>query len=150
MREGLIHIVEGIKNYVDRSVNYLESVNADKKLINALKKVPMKPADNIYEALVSWNFIMYLDNCDNLGCVASGLYPYFKGEDVTDILKNLFDNLDANNGYTMALGTDYNPLTLQCLEASKGKRRPMIELFVDENGILNASYDDGTGGEGDN
>lgn len=133
MREGLIHIIEGIKNYIERSVKYLESVHADKKLINALKKVPMKPADNIYEALVGWNFIMYLDNCDNLGCVASGLYPYFKGEDVTDILKNLFDNLDANNGYSMALGTDYNPLTLQCLEASKGKRRPMIELFVDEN-----------------
>ena len=133
MREGLIHIIEGIKNFIERCVKYLESVNADEKLINALKKVPMKPADNIYEALVSWNFILYLDNCDTLGCVASGLYPYYKGEDVTDILKNLFDNLDANNGYSMALGTDYNPLTLQCLEASKGKRRPMIELFVDEN-----------------
>ncbi len=133
MREGLLHIIEGIKNYVERSVKYLESVSADEKLINALKKVPMKPADNIYEALVSWNFILYLDNCDNLGCVASGLYPYYNGEDVTDILKNLFDNLDANEGYSMALGTDYNPLTLQCLEASKGKRRPMIELFVDEN-----------------
>lgn len=133
MRKGLLHIIEGIKKYVERSVKYLESVSADEKLINALKKVPMKPADNIYEALVSWNFILYLDNCDNLGCVASGLYPYYNGEDVTDILKNLFDNLDANEGYSMALGTDYNPLTLQCLEASKGKRRPMIELFVDEN-----------------
>ena len=133
MRKGLRHIIEGIKNYIDRSVKYLESVKADNKLINALKKVPMNPAENIYEALVSWNFILYLDNCDNLGCVASGLYPYYRGEDVTDILKNLFDNLDANGGYSMALGTDYNPLTLQCLEASKGKRRPMIELFVDEN-----------------
>lgn len=133
MREGLIHIIAGIQNYIKRSVEYLELVHADKKLINALKKVPLNPADNLYEALVSWNFILYLDNCDNLGCVASGLYPYYKGEDVTDILKNLFDNLDANSGYSMALGTDYNPLTLQCLEASKGKRRPMIELFVDEN-----------------
>lgn len=133
MREGLIHIIEGIKTYIDRSVKYLESVHADKKLIDALKKVPLHPADDLYEAIVSWNFILYLDNCDNLGCVASGLYPYYKGEDVTDILKNLFDNLDANCGYSMALGTDYSPLTLQCLEASKGKRRPMIELFVDEN-----------------
>lgn len=133
MREGLIHVIEGIKNYIERCVTYLESVNADEKLINALRKVPMKPADDIYEALVGWNVIMYLDHCDNLGCLASGLYPYYKGEDVTDILKNLFDNLDANNGYSMALGTDYNPLTLQCLEASKCKRRPMIELFVDEN-----------------
>lgn len=133
LREGLIHVVEGIRTYILRCVSYLQSVGADQKLINALQKVPLYPAENIYEAIVAWNFILYLDNCDNLGCVASGLYPYYAGEDVTDILKNLFDNLDSNNGYSMALGTDYNPLTLQCLEASKGKRRPMIELFVDEN-----------------
>ena len=29
--------------------------------------------------------------------------------------------------------TDYNELTLRCLKAAKGKRRPMIELFIDEN-----------------
>ncbi len=133
MRDGLIHLIEGIKTYLNRCVNYLEAVGADKKLIVALKKVPLQPADNIYEAVVAWNFIMYLDNCDNLGCLASGLYPYYKGEDITDLLKNLYDNLDANNGYSMALHTDYNPLTIQCLEASKGKRRPMIELLVDEN-----------------
>ncbi len=132
-RDGLLHLVDGIKIYINRCVSYLESVCADKKLIDALKKVPFSPASNLYEAVVSWNFIMYLDNCDNLGCVASGLYPYYKGEDITQLLENLFDNLDANCGYSMALGTDYNELTLQCLEASKGKRRPMIELFVNEN-----------------
>ena len=77
MREGLLHIIEGIKNYIKRSVKYLQEVCADEKLINALKKVPLYPAENIYEAIVSWNFILYLDNCDNLGCVASGLYPYY-------------------------------------------------------------------------
>ena len=133
MREGLLHIVEGIKNYLNRCIEYLNSVEADNKLINALKKVPLYPAENIYEAIVAWNFILYLDNCDNLGCVASGLYPYYKGEDVTDVLKNLYDNLDANYGYSMALGVDYTPLTIQCLEASKGKRRPMIELFVNDD-----------------
>ncbi len=133
MREGLLHIIEGIKNYIDRCIAYLESINADRNLILALSKVPLYPAGNIYEAIVSWNFILYLDNCDNLGCIASGLYPYYKGEDVTEILKNLYDNLDVNSGYSMALGTDYNPLTLQCLEASKGMRRPMIELFINEN-----------------
>lgn len=133
MREGLIHVIEGIKIYLERCQAYLESVNADIMLINALKKVPLNPAENIYEALVGWNFILYLDNLDNLGCVASGLLPYYNGEDVTEILANLFDNLDANGGYSMSLGTDYSPLTLQCLEASKGKRRPMIELFADES-----------------
>ena len=131
-REGLKHLLQGIQCYLERCVIYLESVSADRKLIAALKKVPLYPAETLYEALVGWNFILYLDNCDNLGCLADGLYPYYKGEDVTDVLRNLFDNLDVNEGYTMALGTDYNPLTMQCLEASKGKRRPMMELFVDE------------------
>lgn len=133
MREGLLHIFEGIKAYICRSVSYLKESGADVRLINALSRVPMYPAENIYEAIVAWNFIMYLDNCDNLGCVASGLTPYYNGEDVVCLLENLYDNLDKNDGYSMALSTDYSPLTLQCLEASKGKRRPMTELFVDEN-----------------
>lgn len=133
MREGLLHLIEGIKNYINRSIDYLETAGADEKLINALRKVPLYPAENIYEAVVSWNFVLYLDNCDNLGCVASGLYPYYNGECVVDLLRNLYDNLDSNGGYSMALGADYNPLTLQCLEASKGKRRPMVELLVNDN-----------------
>ncbi len=132
MREGLLHLVEGISTYLSRCVSYLEEVQADPNLIAALKKVPLHPAETIFEAVVAWNFILYLDNCDNLGCIASGLAPYHKGEDIVPLLQNLYDNLDANNGYSMALGTEYNALTLQCLEASKGKRRPMIELFVDE------------------
>ena len=133
MREGLIHIIEGIKCYLNRCVKYLETSGAEERLVNALKKVPLYPATNLYEAIVSWNFILYLDNCDNLGCLASGLYPYYNGECVVDLLKNLYDNIDVNNGFTMALGVDYNPLTIQCLEASKGKRRPMIELFINDN-----------------
>lgn len=130
MREGLLHIIEGIEIYVRRCEVYLKDIEANPKLIDALRKVPMYPAENIYEAIVAWNFIMYLDNCDNAGCVASGLYPYYNGENITHLLSELFDNLDANGGYSMALGVDYNPLTLQCLEASKGKRRPMTELFI--------------------
>ncbi len=133
MREGLLHVLEGIRCYRDRCIAYLESVHAEEKLVLALRKVPFEPAETIYEAIVDWNFILYLDGCDNLGCVAAGLQPYWHGEDVTALLENLYDNLDANNGYSMALGTDYTPLTLQCLEASKGKRRPMIELFVNED-----------------
>ena len=133
LREGLLHIYEGIRCYIGRCVDYLISVNADTALIAALKKVPLEKADNLYEAAVSWNFIMYLDNCDNIGCLAKELYDFYDGEDVVPLLENLFENLDANNGYSMALSTDYNELTLQCLKAAKGKRRPMIELFVNEN-----------------
>ena len=132
-REGLIHIYEGIRCYIDRCVRYLKEEKAEERLIKALERVPLERADNIYEAIVSWNFVMYLDNCDNLGCVAKELYPFYNGEYIVDLLENLYDNLDSNNGYSMALHTDYNELTVQCLKAAKGKRRPMIELFVDKN-----------------
>ncbi len=134
MREGLLELVEGIRCYVGRCVEYLRSVNADEKLIAALSKTPMRPCETLYEAVVCWNFVMYLDCCDNLGCVANGLMPYYKGEDAVPLLENLFDNLDTNGGWSMSIGTDgYNPLSLQCLKALKGKRRPMTELFVGED-----------------
>lgn len=132
MKEGLLNVIEGIRCYIDRIVKYLESVGAKRELIEGLKRVPLYPATNIYEAILSWNFILYLDGCDNLGCLDSGLLPYYKGENIVPLLENLYDNLDKNNGYSMSLSIDYNDLTLQCLEASKGKRRPMIQLFIDE------------------
>lgn len=133
MREGLLHLVAGIECYLKRCVEYLESVGAEERLIKALKKVPMYPAEDIYQAIVGWNFVLYLDGCDDIGCLALGLLPYYKGENVVDLLENLYDNLNMNGGYSMSLPGDNNPLTLQCLEASKEKRRPMIELLVDEN-----------------
>ena len=145
IREGLLELIEGIRCYTERCVEYLKTVNADRKLISALSKVPMKPCETFYEAVVCWNFVMYLDCCDNLGCVANGLMPYYKGEDAVPLLENLFDNLDCNGGYSMSLGTDtYNPLVLQCLKALKGKRRPMTELFVGNDTtdeIWNAALD---------
>ena len=132
-KDGLIHIYEGIHCYVSRCLKYLKEEKAEERLVKALEKVPLGKADNIYEAIVSWNFIMYLDNCDNLGCLAKELYSFYNGENIIDLLGNLYDNLDENNGYSMALHTDYNELTIQCLKAAKGKRRPMIELFVSKN-----------------
>lgn len=132
MREGLVHLISGIESYINRCTDYLKSVGAEQRLINALEKVPLHPADNLYEAIVSWNFIMYLDNCDNLGCLARGLIPYYRGEDAISLLSNLYDNLDKNNGYSMSLDSECPELTVQCLKACHGKRRPMIELFVDE------------------
>lgn len=133
MKEGLIHLIRGIECYIKRCVEYLISVNAEKKLIEALKKVPLHPAETAYEAIVAWNFVMYLDNCDNLGCLGNGLLPYYKGENLIPYLENLYDNLDKNNGYSMSLDSTCPELTVQCLKAAYGKRRPMIELFVDEN-----------------
>ena len=133
VREGLLHVVRGIELYITRCVTYLKSVSADKMLIASLQRVPLYPAKTAYDAIVAWNFIMYLDNCDNLGCLGKGILPYYKGENLIPYLENLYDNLDKNNGYSMSLDSECPELTVQCLKAAHGKRRPMIELFVDES-----------------
>ena len=61
LKEALTDVVIGIRRYCERTVEYLESINADKKLIAALKNVPFKPASTAYEALVCANLIFYID-----------------------------------------------------------------------------------------
>ncbi len=133
MREGLMHLVEGIRAYVYRSVEYLRCVGAEMRLIDALSRVPFEPARDIYEAIVGWNFVTYLDCCDNLGALGEGLSHYYHGEDIIPLLENLYDNLDKNDGYTMSLDGSLGSLAVQCIRAGRGRRRPMIQLFVDEN-----------------
>ena len=133
IREGLIHLARGIIRYTERCAEYLESAGADEKIIKMAKKLPLYPAENVEEAIYGWNFILYLDDCDNLGCLGKGLTPYFKGENIVPLLENLYDNLNANEGYSMSILPDCpKELAVMLIIAAKGKRRPMIELFVDE------------------
>lgn len=133
LREGLLDVLKGIREYHNRCLDYLRESGARPELIEAFTQVPFRSARNLYEALVCRNFIMYFDNCDNLGSMVYELAPYYKGENVTDVLSNLFDNIDLSDGYSLSIFDECPELALQCLEAVKGKRRPMIELFVDEN-----------------
>ena len=133
LRDGLAHLLAGIRNYHARCLEYLESVHAEPRLIEALKVVPFKPCRTLYQAIVGWNFVLYLDGCDNLGSLAQGLMPYDRGEDVEALIRNLYENLDENGGYSMQLGLVETRLTEVCLRAAHGLRRPMIELFIDEN-----------------
>ncbi len=130
IKRGLKIILDGIRIYHTRALKLLREQNGDAELISALEKVPFSPAENIYEALVCWNFIYYIDSCDNPGRLDNDLNPYHKGEDVTAVIRELFQNVDANDGWTCALGPDYNELTKQCLVAIRGIRRPNVELRV--------------------
>ena len=74
-----------------------------------------------------------MDSCDNLGRLDADLIDFYKGEDLTDVIRCFFKNVDANDGWSGAIGPDYNPLTLQCIKACKGIRRPSLELRVTED-----------------
>jgi len=129
-REGLLEVMGGIRAYHRNAVELLSEKAPDSPLLKALLKVPFSPAETLYEGLVCLNFIYYIDGCDNIGRPDADLFHLYRGEDVTELFAQFFKNVDDNNGWSWALGPDYNPLTLQCLKAVKGKRRPSLELRV--------------------
>lgn len=129
-KSALLQLVDAMKNYIDRSLEYLKSAGAPEKLINALEKVPFAPADTYYEGLVAWNMIFYFDGADNLGCLDDGLGYLYRGEDYTDIIGELFGNIDAVGTWSCTVGPNYNAITEQALRAIKNRRRPMLELRV--------------------
>jgi hypothetical protein len=133
LRNGLLEVAEGIRIYRDRALELLNDANAPEQLCGALKKVPFMPAETLYEAVVGWNFIFYMDGCDNPGRLDADLLEFYKGEDITDLLREFFINVDDNEGYASALGPECNPLTLQCLNAVRGMRRPTMELRIKED-----------------
>ena len=132
-RDGLTLLLNSMKAFAKRCVEYLISVNADGELISALKKVPFSPAESYYEGLVSWNTVFYFDGCDNLGCLDLGLAHLYNGEDLTDVIGELFSNIDAVDMWSCAIGAEYNEITRQALRAIRGRRRPLLELRVSEN-----------------
>ncbi len=135
MRDGLLHLVAGIRAWHSRILGKLRAENARPRLVAALERVPFAPARDFYEALVCWNFTFFLDSCDNEGCLAAGLAPYYdetRDGDVTDLLRAWFKIVDSTDAYSMSVGMTPNPLVVQCLRAVRGLRRPMVELLVDK------------------
>lgn len=131
IRNGLLDLMVGIRCFHSRILQVLKDAGAvESELYKALKKVPFSPAETLYEALVCWNFVYYLDGCDDIGRMDADLIPLYKGEDMTEVFRCFFKNVDVNNGWSGTLGPDYNPLTVQCLKACKGIRRPSLELRV--------------------
>ncbi len=126
----------------------------------ALARVPFEPARTFYEGLVAENFIFYLDGCDSLGRFDQDLGDLYErdlaGGDLTDergedLVRQMWENVDANSGWNTALGGSladgspaYNSLTLACLRAGKGIRRPNLALRVRRDmpeGLFDAAVD---------
>lgn len=99
-------------------------------MINALEHVPFEPAQSLYEGMVCWDFIYYIDGCDDPGAIDAPLYELYKGEDITAVIEEFYDNVEANNGWSSAIGPECNELTRQCLKAIKGRRRPSLEFRI--------------------
>ena len=130
-RDGLLVLIDAMQDYMDRSVQYLKDCGAPAELVEALSHVPFAPARNYYEGLVSWNMIAYFDGMDNLGCLDEGLAHLYNGEDMTEVIGQMFENINQVGNWSCTIGcSSYNAITEQALRAVYGKRRPMLELMV--------------------
>ncbi|MBO5273777.1 MAG: hypothetical protein J6I45_04090 [Clostridia bacterium] len=129
-KEAMLLLLDGIEAYRKRCVALLRESNADTALIDALEYVPEHSPRNIYEALVAWNFIYYIDGCDDIGALDRNLLPYYNGEDIVDLIHELFLHVNVNNGWSGPLGPEYNEITRQCIRAIQGCRRPNLQLLV--------------------
>ena len=130
VRNGLLDLMSGIRCFHSRILQKIKESAGENRLYKALLNVPFRPAKTLYEALVCWNFVYYLDGCDDIGRMDADLIPLYQGEDMTEVFRCFYKNVDANSGWSGTLGPDYNPLTAQCLKACKGMRRPSLELRV--------------------
>lgn len=131
-REGLLHVLAGMEDYVRRSVDYLRQVGAPQPLIAALEQVPFAPARTLYEGIVAWNILYYFDYADNFGRLDDGLAHLYAGEDATAWLRELLGNGEATTGWSCTVGDACPPITEQAVRAIRGLRRPMLELMVDD------------------
>jgi len=129
-RSSMLCVLEAIAIYHARCLEILRRDGAPAELITALEKVPFRPAETVYEALVGLNFLYYVDGCDDIGPLDRILLPYYRGEDLVPLLRELFRHIDCNHGWSGTLGPDYNEITGMCLRAIHNGRRPNLQLLV--------------------
>jgi pyruvate-formate lyase len=116
------------------------------RLLDAYARVPRLPARGFFEALLSFTFTFYLDGCDNPGRFDLELSPFYEADllrgatthaETVALLSELWLSVDLNSGWSTGIGGTgpdgkpfYTDLTLACLEAARGRRRPNLQLHV--------------------
>jgi formate C-acetyltransferase len=142
---AMLDLLVGIRTWHGRLQEHMRSLPDTgewrERLLTALARVPFKPARSFYEAMVAYNFIYYLDGCDNPGRMDQVLLPYYPNPqdelEARRVLSDFADNVSATGGWSAALGGTtpeglpaYNALTALVLRAMRGRYRPSLELRV--------------------
>ena len=151
---SLLDVIAGVERWHAHILELLREAQTDdpaadvrrEKIISAYEHVPFQPARSFFEAMVAYNFVYYLDDCDNPGRVDQELFPYYERDlasgyvthhEAVQLIRCLWENADANNGWSAGIGgttstgeAAYNDLTIACLEAAHKIRRPNLQLHV--------------------
>ena len=151
---SMADLMAGIRAVHSRSLEELKALRPEngsslpawERLLEALCRVPWQPARTFYEALVCVNFMYYLDGCDNLGRFDQDLGSLYEADLIAgqldetegvELVAQMWANMDANTGWNVAIGgsksdgsSASNRLTLACLRAARGRRRPNLALRI--------------------
>lgn len=151
---GMLDVLAGIKSWHQHILNMLRDSKMDepdlderrKRLVSAYEHVPFQPASSFFEAITAYNFVYYLDDCDNPGRIDQELIKYYENdlqsgkityEDAVKLIRCIWENCDANSGWSSGIGgttssgdAGYNELTLACLQAAHKIRRPNLQLHI--------------------
>jgi pyruvate-formate lyase len=116
------------------------------RLLAAYERVPWQPARSFFEALLAYSFTFYLDGCDNPGRFDLELSPFYEADllrgamthqEALGLVGRFWSDVDVNSGWSTGIGgtapdgaAAYTDLTLVCLEAARGRRRPNLQLHV--------------------
>jgi formate C-acetyltransferase len=143
--EAMLILLDGIATLHGRIIAHLQAdPRVPASLRDAFQRVPFAPATTFYEAMVATNFLFYLDGCDDLGRLDQDLWPYYRDDlaagrvtpdEALAWIAQLFQNVDTTFSWNCAIGgtaadgaQGCNDLTMLCLRAAKGRRRPNLAL----------------------
>ncbi|MHB0938979.1 MAG: pyruvate formate lyase family protein [Armatimonadota bacterium] len=150
---ALLVVVEAVDAYRARLADYLEGLssadpererNRQRLAAAYCDRLPMRQARGFFEAMVASIFLYAIDGSDDLGRFDQFMWPYFREdfalervtrEEAVELVRELWRYVDDCDGWNVALGgatrdgrEASNALTLVCLEAAQGRRRPNLAL----------------------
>ena len=151
--QALLVVLTVVDTYRQRVAGYLASLSFEgpdqeanrRRLAEAFGSgLPMRPALGFSEAMAATNLLYALDGSDNLGRFDQFMWPYYREsmengtltrEQAVTLVRGLWRYVDDCEGWNVALGGSTrqgreasNGLTLVCLEAGRGMRRPNLAL----------------------
>lgn len=176
MCRSLLLLIDAIDAFRTRVADYLDGLSFDdptkeanrKRLVDAYRSgLPMRPARGMFEAMVSTIFLYALDGPDNLGRFDQFMWPYYRDDiasgritrnEALELVRTLWKYVDECTAWNTAIGGTTrdgkdasNDLTLICMEAAHGRRRPNLALRLREDAperILDAALDCISSGNG--
>jgi len=150
---ALLIVLAAIDRYRERIADHLVSCSFSdptresnrRSLADAYhSRLPMRPAQGFFEAMVSTIFLYALDGSDDLGRFDQFMWPYYRDDlaagqvrrdEALELIRTLWRYVDHCCGWNVALAGSTregqeasNELTVLCLEAGRGMRRPNLAI----------------------